>query len=78
NTGPHPVCRRRAQAIALHPHTGDGLLYTSSMTGTDATALFLPAADSFPPSPELSLPLSDPGLAGALQAATERIGYALT
>lgn len=77
NTGPHPVCRRWAQAIAVHPHTVDGLLYTSSMTGTDATALFLPAADSFPPNPELSLPLSDPGLAGALHAAAERIGYTL-
>ena len=39
--------------------------------------LFLPAADSFPPSPELSLPLSDPGLVGVLTAA-HRIGYATT
>ncbi|MEO7125370.1 MAG: RES family NAD+ phosphorylase [Nakamurella sp.] len=78
NTGPHPVCRRWAHAIATHPTAVDGLLYTSSMTGTDATALFLPAADSFPPNPELSLPLNDPGPAGALPAAADRIGYAIT
>lgn len=77
NTGPHPVCRRWAHAIAAHPQTVDGLLYTSSMTGADATALFLPAADSFPGHPELSLPLSDPGLIGAIHAVAERIGYAI-
>jgi len=48
------------------------------MTSSDARALFLPAADSFPANPELSLPLSDPGLAGALHAAAERIGYTIT
>jgi len=48
------------------------------MTSSDARALFLPAADSFSPNPELSLPLSDPGLAGALHAAAERIGYTIT
>jgi hypothetical protein len=78
NTGPHPVCRRWAHAIAVHPQAVDGILYTSSMTGRDATALFLPAADSFPPHPELSLPLTDPGLIGALEAAAERINYAIT
>lgn len=78
NTGPHQVCRRWAHAIAVHPQAVDGLLYTSSMTGSDATALFLPAADSFPLNPELSLPLSDPGLAGALEGAAERIRYAIT
>ena len=78
NTGPHPVCRRWAHAIAVHPQAVDGILYTSSMTGRDATALFLPAADSFPPHPELSLPLTDPGLVGALEAAAERINYAIT
>jgi len=41
-------------------------------------ALFLPAADSFPRSPELSLPLTDPGLVGVLVGAAERIGYAIT
>jgi hypothetical protein len=62
----------------VHPQAVDGILYTSSMTGRDATALFLPAADSFPPHPELSLPLTDPGLIGALEAAAKRINYAIT
>lgn len=78
NTGPLPVCRQWAHAIAVHPQHVDGVLYCSSMTGADAAALFLPAADSFPRSPELSLPLSDPGLVGVLAGAAERIGYAIT
>lgn len=78
NTGPVPVCRQWAHAIAVHPQYVDGVLYTSSMTGADAAALFLPAADSFPSSPELSLPLSDPGLVGVLVGAAHRIGYATT
>ncbi len=77
NTGPHQVCRRWAHAIAVHPQVVDGLLYSSAMTGSDATALFLPATDSFPLNPELSLPLSDPGLAGVVVGAAERIGYAI-
>ena len=78
NTGPQPVCRRWAHAIALHPQRPDGILYTSSMTGGNAAALFLPSADSFPATPELSLPLSDPGLVGVINGAAERIGYAIT
>jgi len=78
NTGPHPICRRWAHAIAVHPQSVDGVLYTSSMTGANATALFLPAADSFPPHPDLSLPLNDPGIVGALDAAAQRIRYTIT
>lgn len=75
NSGPHLTCRRWAHAIAVHPQAVDGLLYSSSMTGSDAAALFLPAADTFPRHPRLSLPLNDPGLAGAVEAAAGRIGY---
>ena len=78
NTGPLPVCRQWAHAIAVHPQSVDGVLHTSSMTGADAAALFLPAADTFPVSPELSLPLSDPGLVGVTIGAAQRIGYAIT
>jgi hypothetical protein len=77
NTGPHPVCRRWARAIALHELCVDGILYDSAMTGGAAVALFLPAADSFPDHPELSLPLSDPGLVTVLAGAAARIGYVL-
>ena len=41
-------------------------------------AVMYAAADSFPPNPQLSLPLTDPGLLGALEAAAERINYAIT
>lgn len=78
NTGPQPVCRQWAHAVAVHPARVDGLLYTSSMTGADSAALFLPAADTFPASPELSLPLADPGLVGVIIGAAQRIGYAIT
>ena len=77
NTGPLPVCRQWAQAIAIHPQNVDGVLYASSMTGADAAALFLPSADSFPQNPELSLPLSDPGLVGVIAGAAGRIGYVI-
>ncbi len=78
NTGPQPVCRRWAHAIANHPRRVDGLLYTAAMTGQDAAALFLPAADSFPTAPELSLALDHPGLIGPMAAAARRIGYQLS
>jgi len=77
NTGPHAACRQWAHAIADHPQHVDGILYTSSMTGQDAAALFLPAEDSFPAAPELSLPLDHPGLIGPVVAAAKRIRYAL-
>ncbi len=77
NTGPHGVCRQWAHAIADHRPPVDGILYTSSMTGRDAVALFLPAGDSFPSTPELSLPLEHPGLVGPIAAAARRIGYQL-
>lgn len=78
NTGPHAVCRRWAHAIATHAQRVDGILYTSSMTGSDAAALFIPSANSFPAHPELSLPLTDPGLIGVIASAGERIGYEQT
>ena len=78
NTGPHPAGRRWAHAIAVHPKAVDGLLYTSSMTSANAAALFLAAAYSFPPHPDLSISLNDPGLVAALEAAAERITYAIT
>ncbi len=76
-TGPQPVCRRWAHAIAVHPKAVDGLLYTSSMTGANSAALFLPAADSFPPHPDLSISLSDPGIVAALESAAARISYTI-
>lgn len=74
NTGPQSVCRRWAHAIATHPRRVDGILYASSMTGRDAVALFLPGADSFPVTPELSMALSNPGLVQVISAAADRIG----
>ena len=80
---PSTRARTRSAGVGRTPSPStrkgvDGLLYTSSMTGADAAALFLPAADSFPRGPELSLPLSDPGLVEVVEGAAERIGYVVT
>ena len=48
------------------------------MTGADAAALFLPAADSFPLHPDLSIPLNNPGIAAALEAVAKRISYTIS
>jgi len=77
NTGPQPVCRRWAHAIAVHPRAVDGLLYASS-TGADAAALFLSATDSFPLHPDLSISLNNPGIAAALEAVAKRINYIIS
>lgn len=74
-SGPHTSCRAWAHAIASHPAAVDGLHYRSTMTGRATVALFLPAANTYPERPLLSLPLDHPGLIGAVHAAALRIGY---
>lgn len=75
NTGPHAACRQWAHAAAIHPIRVDGLRYSSSMTGRHVAVLFLPAADSFPDRPLMTLPLTHPGLVGPIADASYRVGY---
>ncbi len=76
-TGRRDHCRAWARAILSARPDLDGLWHQSSMTGGDAVTLFTHAADSFPDRPELSLPLSHPGLRGHLLAAAAEIAYRL-
>ena len=77
-SGPRPAARRWARAIRTAFPTLDGLAYPSSMNGgRRCIAVFDPAADAVPGSPELSLPLSHPGLADPLAVACQALGYRL-
>jgi len=75
-SGPRPRAGAWARCIAqAWPDLG-GLWYPSSMLGGGyCVALWLPAADAVPTSPEISTPLSHPSLWGPLALACERIGY---
>jgi hypothetical protein len=75
NTGRRDHCRAWAGAILSARPDLDGLWHQASMTGGDAVTLFTHAADSFPDRPELSLPLSHPGIRGHLLAAAAEIAY---
>jgi RES domain-containing protein len=77
NTGPHDLCRAWARAIDSRWADLDGLWHVSAMTGEPEIALFTAAADTFPPRPLFSRPLSDPGTRGWVAAAAEQIGYDL-
>lgn len=54
----------------------DGLHVPSVWAGT-SVVLFGRAADSFPPAPEVRLPLADPALFPLLRILADRIGYRL-
>ncbi|MHB8296726.1 MAG: hypothetical protein ACYDH5_19360 [Acidimicrobiales bacterium] len=55
----------------------DDLWYHSSLTGRPMVTLFTPAADTFPPAPDFSSPLSHPGLFSTLRTAAGEIRYRL-
>ncbi len=75
NTGRHDYCRAWAHAIHDHPARVDGLWHTSAITGSPAVALFTPAGDSFPPTPEFSRALADPAMRPLILAAARRFNY---
>lgn len=76
-SGRHDLCRAWARAINARWPDADGLLSASAMTGRDVIVVWTPAADSFPSTPELSLPLAHPGLRSRLVAAAGEIGFDL-
>ncbi|KRF20997.1 hypothetical protein ASG90_00850 [Nocardioides sp. Soil797] len=76
NSGPRNRCRAWAAAIrSAHPNA-DGLLYTG-LADRDCVVVFAPPGDFFPPRPDFTKPLSDPGLASRLADAAVQISYAL-
>lgn len=76
-SGRHDLCRQWARAIRARWPDADGLLSASAMTGHDVIVLWGPADSSFPSHPELSLPLSHPGLRPFLTAAVSEVGFGL-
>ena len=76
NSGDRRVARAWARAIYGAFPDLDGLTWTSSVVGPGRNvALTERAADSIPQRPDLLCPLSDPGLAPAIQRAAHPIGY---
>lgn len=75
STGPHSITQRWARRITEAFPDLDGLLYNSRFSGVECVALFEPAADAMPDRPELSLPLSHPGMASRVAGAAKQLGY---
>lgn len=78
SSGPHARAQAWARAITEAWPALEGLWYPSSMRGGGrCVALWAPATDALPESPEVSVPLSHPGVWGSLALACERLGYLL-
>lgn len=77
-SGPRPRARAWARAIyEAYPELG-GIWYPSSMHGGHpALVLFERAEDAIPPSPDIDVPLSHPGLLPDLIRAAGSVGYLL-
>jgi hypothetical protein len=72
---PRSTCRRWARAIYTTWPDLDGLYVPSTMTGRPNIVLWTAAADSFPPMPLFSRPLTHPLVWSIAQAAAAEIGY---
>jgi hypothetical protein len=77
NSGRKNYCRAWAHNIHTAWPDLDGLWSQSAMTGRPVATLFTYAADTFPPTPDLSMPLAHPGLRQPLAAAASAINYLL-
>ncbi|MBM9468408.1 RES family NAD+ phosphorylase [Nakamurella leprariae] len=72
---PRRVCRTWSQAIRSQWPDLDGLWAPSTLTGSPVVTLYEPAADTFPPAPAFSRPLSASLLWSLVADAAESIGY---
>lgn len=77
NMGRRDRCRAWARLIHATRPDLDGLWHHSTMTGKPLVTLFTPGADTFPPSPLLSVPLADPGLRPWQESACHDVGFDL-
>jgi hypothetical protein len=75
STGSHSITQRWARRIVEAFPDLDGLRYNSRFAGGPCVVLFPPALNAMPPRPVLSLPLTHPGLALRIAAASQRLGY---
>ena len=77
-SGPRPRAQAWARAIYEAYPSIDGIWYPSSMhRGHPAVVLFERAQQALPPSPDLDVPLSHPGLLPDLVRAAGSLGYLL-
>lgn len=77
NTGRKDASRSWARSFRQVWPACDGVLYTSSMSGTTCAALYHPAQPAIPDDPELAFGLSDPAMSDWMLAAAGQIGYQL-
>ncbi|MEV8195403.1 MULTISPECIES: RES family NAD+ phosphorylase [Rhodococcus] len=75
DSAPHRLSQHRARTIhRAHTDLG-GIIYRGRFAGSTSVAVVERASDAFPQCPVLSLPLSHPGLADAVDAAAYELGY---
>jgi len=69
------VSRSTGPALSIAHTDLDGIIYRGRFVGSTSVAVVERASDAFPQRPVLSLPLSHPGLADAVDAAAYELGY---
>jgi hypothetical protein len=75
STGPDSITQRWARRIVEVFPDLDGMRYNSRFAGGPCAVWFPPALNAMPPRPVLSLPLTHPGFALRVAAASQRLGY---
>lgn len=75
DSAPHRLSQHWARTIHRAHIDLDGIIYRGRFTGSTSVAVVERASDAFPQRPVLSLPLSHPGLADAVDAVAYELGY---
>lgn len=75
DSAPHRIAQEWSRAIHQAYEEIDGIAYRGRFAGGPCVALFERGADALPERPELSLPLSHPGLHAGIATAAIELGY---
>lgn len=75
DSAPHRIAQEWAQAIHEAYGEVEGIAYRGRFAGGPCVALFERGAEALPDRPELSLPLSHPGLHAGVATAALELGY---
>ncbi|MCK8674663.1 MULTISPECIES: RES family NAD+ phosphorylase [Rhodococcus] len=75
DSAPHRLSQHWARTIHRAHTDLDGIIYRGRFAGSTSVAVVERASDAFPQRPVLSLPLSHPGLADAVDTAAHKPGY---
>ncbi|UTT50933.1 MULTISPECIES: hypothetical protein [Rhodococcus] len=76
-SAPHRLSQQWARTLHRAHTDPAGIVYRGRFAGGTAVAVGEPTADAFPQRPVLSLPLSHPGLADAIDTAAHELGYVI-